>query len=378
MKIDRNIEVHGNSIRVVFQLGKVRCREKLNLIYTPENLKKAKLIRDDIESDIRRNKFCYADYFPNSKRRRLFEVKSKSYLLKDLFEQQIEYIEANKKYSKFTKRDYKTYILSYLIPAFGKIAVTELTALAIKKWILASTQGAYFVNNVLIQLRATLADAQNDGLIAESPLNKLDIKRLLQQLEDNSDYEINPFNLAERRMLLDNTTGEIKNLIQFGLFSGLRIGEILALKWENVDLANSKLKIVFTMNKGTLERPKTPESKREIILLDRAFEALESQKNYKSKDGFVFHNPNTNKYWTETDSFRKHWVKLFENLTIKYRNPYQMRHTFASMLISNGENIHKVAKYLGHKNIKMIIEIYGKFIPEESNNGLFTKKYNEE
>ena len=55
-----------------------------------------------------------------------------------------------------------------------------------------------------------------------------------------------------------------------------------------------------------------------------------------------------------------------------------MRHTFASMLISNGENIHKVAKYLGHKNIKMIIEIYGKFIPEESNGGLFIKNYNDE
>ena len=76
------------------------------------------------------------------------------------------------------------------------------------------------------------------------------------------------------------------------------------------------------------------------LLHNKAFEAITNQKDYKSKDGFVFHNPNTHKYWIETDAFRKHWVKLFANLTIKYRNPYQMRHTFASMLISNGENIH--------------------------------------
>lgn len=377
MKLDKNIELHCNKLRITFYWGKVKCTESTGLDNTPENLKKVKLIRDSIQIAIKLNKFVYEEYFPNSPRANLFKVQPKSYLMRDLFEQQIQYIESNKKYSKYTKRDYTGYISKYLIPTFGKIRITELTALDIKNWILSSPQSPDFIGNVIIQLRATLADAMNDGMISDNPLKKLDIKRLFQQLNDESNYEIDPFNSRERRLILDSTAGEFKNIIQFGLFSGMRIGEILALRWENVNLNTRKIKVKFTMNDGELERPKTPDSDRELLLLDKAFEALSEQFKFKSDDGFVFHNPNTGTYWRETDAFRKHWVRLFNVLDIKYRNPYQMRHTFASMLISKGENIHKVAKYLGHKNIKMVIGIYGKFIPEDTNNGLFVNNYDD-
>jgi integrase len=90
-------------------------------------------------------------------------------------------------------------------------------------------------------------------------------------------------------------------------------------------------------------------------------------------------NPNTGKSWHSTDGFRKHWVKIFEELNIKYRNPYQMRHTFASMLVSKGENTYKVAKYLGHKDTEMVVKIYGKYLPEdESKENIFTSNYNDE
>lgn len=197
-------------------------------------------------------------------------------------------------------------------------------------------------------------------------------------MKDKSDYEVDPFTAEERKLIINEASGEVKWLIQFILFSGLRLGEALALKWSSVNLAERKIKIEYTMSDGELTKPKTPSSIREIHLLDKAFEALERQLEYKAPDDFVFHNPNTESYWPETDAFRKHWVRLFNKIKLKYRNPYQMRHTFASMLISKGENIHKVAKYLGHKNIKMVIEIYGKYIPEASNQNDFTGNYGDE
>ncbi len=51
---------------------------------------------------------------------------------------------------------------------------------------------------------------------------------------------------------------------------------------------------------------------------------------------------------------------------VRYRNPYQTRHTYASMLLSNGENIMWVAKQLGHVNVEMVIRTYGKWIPDNS------------
>lgn len=375
MKIDKNIELHGNFLRLVFYFRKVKCRECLYLEYSKENIKQAKLLRDDILSDIRRHKFNYATYFPDSPKCKLFEVKPKSYLMRDLFERQITFIRENKTYSKFTKRDYIGYLENYLVPTFGNTLINELKPLDIKSWIMSFNKGPDYVRNLLIQLRATLDDAVNDGLIDRSPLDSIKTSRLFQLLDSETEYEVDPFISQERNLILDSATGEVRNLIQFGLYSGLRIGEILALKWEYVNLIAGKITVEFTMNNGELERPKTPSSKRELLLLSKALEAINDQLKYKNQDGFVFHNPNTGTYWPETDAFRKHWVKILSNVGLKYRNPYQMRHTFASMLISKGENIHKVAKYLGHKNINMVIEIYGKYIPESGNENTFVNNY---
>lgn len=376
MKIDKNIELHGNSLRIVFYFNKVKCSENLHLPYTGENIKKAKLIRDDIKSDIRRNKFHYADYFPNSSRQTLFEIKPKSFPLQTLFEEQIEFYRKSN-YAENTKRDYIRYIQNELIPAFGHILITELNPSIIKDWILTRKQSSKYVSNLLIPFTALLDDAKNDGIIKENPINQLSLKRLFKCFEDDSDYEIEPFTKSERRLILGYADTELRNLIQFGFYSGLRVGEIIALQWDEFSSDKKMIKVNHTLVRGKLHKPKTASSIREIILLGQAYNAIIEQRKLAKHSKFIFNNPNTGKNWHSTDGFRKHWVKLFDQLDIKYRNPYQMRHTFASMLISKGENIHKVAKYLGHKNIKMVIGIYGKFIPEDNNNGLFINNYDD-
>ncbi len=378
MKVDKNIELHGNSLRVIFYVNKVKCRENLHLSPTQENIKKAKLIRDDINSDIRRKKFCYADYFPESPRRKLFELKAKSFTLKTMFEEHIEFYQKSN-YAENTKRDYIRYIQNELIPAFGKIAITELTPSNIKDWILSRKQSSKYVSNLLIPFAALLDDAKNEGIIAQNPINQLSLKRLFKCFEDDSDYEVEPFTKQERRQILGYAEGQLRNLIQFGFYSGLRVGEIIALQWSDFNQDKKMLQINNTLIKGTLHKPKTVSSVREIKLLAQAFDALLDQKELTHNSKFIFHNPNTGRNWYSTDGLRKHWVKLFDQLKIKYRNPYQMRHTFASMLVSRGENTFKVAKYLGHKDTEMVTKIYGKYVPEdESNENIFTANYDNE
>lgn len=60
---------------------------------------------------------------------------------------------------------------------------------------------------------------------------------------------------------------------------------------------------------------------------------------------------------------------MLKKLGIEYRNAYQTRHSFASMLITNDENIHKISKYLGHKDTTMLTTTYGKYIDEDDNHG---------
>ena len=59
---------------------------------------------------------------------------------------------------------------------------------------------------------------------------------------------------------------------------------------------------------------------------------------------------------------KTYWRPVFENIDIEYRNPYQMRHTFASMMISNGEDILWVSKMLGHTTSAMTLTMYARYV----------------
>lgn len=380
MKAAQGIEVHGLKLRTIFYYKNVKCIESLDLENTPKNVQIAIKKRADVLSDIRRGKFNYLEHFPKSKKAKLFDLQPKSCFVKDLLEEQIKFYESSKKYAENTVRDYVRYIKNELIPAFGKYQINELTPIIIRDWIAGSKQSSKYVSNLLVPLSATLNDAKNMGLISENPIDKLSLKRLFQCFDDDSDYEIDPFKPQERKQIIINSRGEVSNLIQFGLYSGLRIGEILALKWDKVNLEKRTIKVEFTMVRGKLSKPKTKNSIRELVLLDKAYSAIQEQLKYKkSGTDFVFHNPNTGNNFISTDAFRKHWVRIFSSLNIKYRNPYQMRHTFASMLLSNGENALKVAKYLGHKDTEMVTKIYGKYIPQnESDVNCFKGNYENE
>lgn len=371
------VEVHGSKLRIIFYYKSVKCSESLDLENTPQNIKIASQKRADVLSDIRRGKFNYLEHFPNSKRAKLFEAKPKSYYIKDLLLEQMAVYINSKKYAENTIRDYVRYIENELIPEFGKYQVHELSPLIIKGWIIHSTQTSKYVSNMIIPLRAMLDDAKNMGIITDNPLDRLSLKRLFQCFEDHSDYEVEPFTVQEKRLLLNGQYAEqVINLIKFGFYSGLRIGEILALQWSQFNLESRKINVEFTLVNGKLHKPKTKNSIRELVLLEQAYQAIIDQMKFNKADKFIFNNPNTQNMWLSTDAFRKHWVKLLDSLGVKYRNPYQMRHTFASMMLSKGENPLKVAKYLGHKDTEMVTKIYGKYIPiNESEENCFIGNY---
>ncbi|WP_245812972.1 tyrosine-type recombinase/integrase [Nitrosomonas cryotolerans] len=77
-----------------------------------------------------------------------------------------------------------------------------------------------------------------------------------------------------------------------------------------------------------------------------------SQQTYTEEyNEIVFHDPRTNKPWKDDQPIRKTvWTPALRETDIKYRNPYQTRHTFASALLSRGKNPLWVAQQMGHKD----------------------------
>ena len=117
--------------------------------------------------------------------------------------------------------------------------------------------------------------------------------------------------------------------------------------------------------KGRAETTKTAAGRRSVKLLRPALEALKAQKAHTFlADSEVFQNPRTLERWAGDGPIRKTmWVPAMKKAGVRYRRPYQTRHTYASMMLSAGEHPMWVAKQMGHTDWTMIARVYGRWMP---------------
>jgi integrase len=112
------------------------------------------------------------------------------------------------------------------------------------------------------------------------------------------------------------------------------------------------------------ETPKTRRGTRDVKLLPPALEALTAQKVHSFlAGGIVFFNPLHGKAWEGDQAIRNSaWAPAIKRSGVRYRNPYQTRHTYASMMLSAGESPIWVAQQMGHSDVTMIFRNYGRWI----------------
>ncbi len=136
-----------------------------------------------------------------------------------------------------------------------------------------------------------------------------------------------------------------------------------AFKWPRVDFLQGKILIREGRVLGQTGIPKSAGSLRDIDLLNPAGRALLVQKavSWLLGDlGFLDDKPRP----IHQELFRrKVWAPMLKRLGIRYQPPYQMRHTFATLAISAGENVNWVARRLGHKSSVLTLEKYNRFVP---------------
>ena len=211
-----------------------------------------------------------------------------------------------------------------------------------------------------------LDEAVDNELIAQNPIRQIALKRIISTVAKKSEFEADPFTEEEQQIILNATSGQTKNLIQFGFWSGLRTSELIALKWADIDFNDRVVNITRAKVCNVLKSPKTKSGVRTLMLLPKAYDALYNQLEYTANSEYVFHNPNTQQPWASSNKVSDMWRNLLSKLDISYRNCYQMRHTFTSTLLSNGENPLWVSTQTGHVNVNMIFKHYGKWLPKKN------------
>ncbi|CAN5215744.1 site-specific integrase [soil metagenome] len=353
--------------QIAFSYQGVQCREIIVIGHSKVSELYCSKLRAEIQRKISINAFRYDDYFPNSSRAKQFGGKSVSKkTIKDALGAYLNRVEKTIERSSFVS--YRNAVNNFLIRDFGNVRVDQLSPADIRNWMATQTVKLKTLRNRLLPLRAILNEAVADNVIAYSPLDRVELAKQVSPAQRGSDFEARPYTETQLLQLLSQLDGAERYVFQAWADTGLRTGELIGLRWARVDFEAKTVSVEETTTaRLDKPRPKTKAGRRAIPLLPAALEAYELQRQFTllSNDR-VFQNQRArvaDKQWDEK-SLAAVWRRAHKDTGIEYRNPYQLRHTFASNLLSQGENIALIAKLLGHKTIEVSMKTYAKWVTQ--------------
>lgn len=353
--------------RIAFSYRGVQCRETLAMPHSKANEAYCDRLRGEILRKIELGTFVYTEFFPDSGRAAVFGHRpAKTQTLKVALEAYRDRTARTLEAS--TAAGYRRAIDNVLVPHFGDVQIAALKPSDIRDWVSLQSVTLKRIRNVLLPLRAVLNEAVADELIAFNPLDRIDLAKLVPVAKRTSDYVPQPYTSDELRTLLANLPVPERWAFQLWAFTGLRTGELIGLRWPRVDLEANTLSVTeTTTERQDKPRPKTKAGVRTIPLLPAAREAIDALRPLTQLGGDrVVANPRStrdDKAWDDK-RLAEAWRKAHKGTRIAYRQPYELRHTFASQLLSQGENVAHIAHLLGHANIHMVVQTYGKWVQE--------------
>jgi integrase len=266
-----------------------------------------------------------------------------------------------------TYESYRNQVRRYVVPAIGRVKLKRLSAMQIQGMYRAMLDRGLSPRTVQYThavLHRALRQAVRWGLVPRNVSEDVDRPRIRPE-------EIRPLNRHQARHLL-NTAGEsgdrFEALYVLALHTGMRPGELLGLKWEDVNFDEGGLQLNRALAGKNLTAPKTKRSRRRIDLSTASIAALKAHRKRQLEErmqkaglwrdhGLVF--PST----VGTPLFHRNVVRAFKNLLKRAGLPqstrlYDLRHTCATLLL--GSNVHPkyVQELLGHASIALTLDTY--------------------
>ncbi|EJB98734.1 tyrosine-type recombinase/integrase [Helicobacter pylori] len=213
------------------------------------------------------------------------------------------------------------------------------------------------IHNLNANLKSFLAFCESERFINKNPYFAITLKNAKEA------KAIEPFSLEEVKTLIENAPSlRLKAFLTVAFFTGMCTGEQLALTWEDIDFNEKTITINKSLNElGSITTPKNKPSVREVDLLDPVEKILkELQASEPESKKFVFISMPK-----RSTMFQRAFKNLLKALNLKERKLYTTRHTFASLMLSQGEEPMWVSKTLGHKDLNTTYSAYSHYIPKQ-------------
>ena len=243
---------------------------------------------------------------------------------------------------------------------------TEYEYISKSKKKIKKTYSQENINKTFRLLKKTFQIAVSERIILYNIMDNENIKKPKSKKEKEAVRGLTPEEEAQLIKILKKSNHKYKNIVLLALFTGARIGEVLAISKNNIDLKDNILRIEKTLTRDLNDKvilnnkTKTKNGRREIFLMDNARDILVDVLKSKITNiyNLIFYDYEKNTFITpiEINSF-------LQRLNEKYKicnhiHTHMLRHTFATRCIEAGMSAKVLQKNLGHSKIDVTLNIY--------------------
>jgi len=275
--------------------------------------------------------------------------------------------------SQRTFAKYQGLLNNYLIPAMGKKTLDMFRRATIRDALLTiyhsdKKPSQSLLDGMIAVLSGVFSMAVDSELISANPV--ANIGRSLR-LPKEMKKEVEPFTGDESESVL--VILEERYPAYYPIFltlftTGMRVGEACGLQWGDIDFQSRQIKVQRTTTHQTVHDTTKTHAARVVDMSNGLTKALKEIKIQTHKEDvaagneqpFCFHKDGK---LLAHSTLRRIFSKALLQAGIHYRRIHDIRHTYASRLLSAGENIVYVSRQLGHKNIQMTVDIYTHWVP---------------
>ncbi|URQ88275.1 tyrosine-type recombinase/integrase [Pseudoalteromonas sp. SCSIO 43088] len=366
--LPKGITMHRGKLRIAFRPPneKQQWKRSLGIPPTKANIKAAEQMLNSIRRDISLGQFNLADYFPNDP-----SLKKDEKMLSHILQK--HFLDAKKGLVKGSTHATYTETVSALMNSIDDVEIANLDARRCKLFrekIISSSDSSKSVNSRLWIVRTAVTRAISELDLDESAkdllmfLQPVESKSKAMRVgeEDSALSNSSVYTIDEAERIVKATTNDnLKRLLVFMFWSGLRPGEAAALERRDICLPYIYVRRTLTQSK-LIETPKTGRE-RKIYLPSFARSALELQLQTHDFER-VWISTKGEPFTSSTMFHTSTWRRILERAGVEYKKFYITRHSFASWMLKAGEPEASVAAHLGHSDLSMVRKVYGKFIPD--------------